>query len=76
MPTTGARPGVRERLSDLLLRVGADVAADAREVRRGLDARPAARGYETAVGAVAAARFVGAAALWLSWRLRPSAIVR
>jgi hypothetical protein len=68
-------PTVRERASDTLLRVGTDNAIDRAALARALDAVPAhARGRIEAAGALEVARWVDAAVLWLSWRLRPRRI--
>ena len=65
-------PTIRERASDALLRVGTDNAIDRAALVRALDDVPThARGRIEAAGAVEVARWVDAAVLWLSWRLRP-----
>lgn len=74
MPTIHDRVGIRERVSDSLLRKGIEMSLDTGEVARGLQARPDAPGYELASSAVALARLVDSAILWLSWRLRPRQI--
>jgi hypothetical protein len=68
-------PTLRERASDTLLRVGTDNALDRVELTRALEAVPASTpGHFGATGAVAAAGWVDAVVLWLSWRLRPRRI--
>ncbi|QJY48917.1 hypothetical protein [Pseudonocardia broussonetiae] len=74
MPT---RPGpdLRERVSDTLLRVGTENALDSADLVRELSGvDPRTPGYASAAQAVAVARWVDSAVLWLSWRLRPRTI--
>jgi hypothetical protein len=63
---------IRERASARLLRTGTELAIDQREIEERL-ASAAARGsaYSSAYGAVAMARWVDSAVLWLGWRLLP-----
>jgi hypothetical protein len=63
---------MRERASARLLRIGTELAIDQREIEERLAAaavRNAA--YSSAHGAVAMARWVDSAVLWLGWRLLP-----
>jgi hypothetical protein len=66
---------LRERASDTLLRVGTDNSLDRVELTRALATVPAGTpGHLGATGAVAAAGWLDAVVLWLSWRLRPRRI--
>jgi hypothetical protein len=70
-------PTLRERASDFLLRAGTDMAIDREETTRAITPAPrSAQGYELAMGALATARWVDSALLWLSWRLRPRTFSR
>jgi hypothetical protein len=63
---------MRERASARLLRTGTELAIDQREIEESLAAvarRDSA--YSSAHGAVAMARWVDSAVLWLGWRLLP-----
>jgi len=63
---------IRERASTRLLRTGTELAIDQREIEERLAA--AATGdsaYSSALGAVALARWVDSAVLWLGWRMLP-----
>jgi len=63
---------IRERASTRLLRTGTELAVDQREIEERLAA--AATGdsaYSSALGAVALARWVDSAVLWLGWRILP-----
>jgi len=66
---------MRERAAARLLRTGTELAIDQRELEErmaaaaGADGRSAA--YSSAYGAVAMARWVDSAVLWLGWRLLP-----
>jgi hypothetical protein len=63
---------IRERASAALLRTGTDLAIDQRELEERLAAaahRDAA--FSSAHGAVALARWVDSAMLWLAWRIHP-----
>jgi|tagenome__1003787_1003787.scaffolds.fasta_scaffold17530451_1 hypothetical protein len=66
---------LRERVSARLLRTGTELAIDQRELEErmaaaaGADGRSAA--YSSAYGAVAMARWVDSAVLWLGWRILP-----
>ena len=62
--------GIRERLSDALLRFGTEAAMDRVTLERSLAAAPDARGND-ALGALELARWFDAAVLWVGWRLRP-----
>jgi hypothetical protein len=63
---------IRERASARLLRSGADLAIDQREIEERL-AAATSRGsaYSSAHGAVVMARWVDSAILWLGWRILP-----
>jgi len=63
--------GIRERLSDALLRFGTEVAMDRVTLQRSLAAAADARGSRDALGALEVARWFDAAVLWVGWRLRP-----
>jgi hypothetical protein len=63
--------GIRERLSDALLRFGTEAAMDRVTLQRSLAAAPDARGSRDALGALEVARWFDAAVLWAGWRLRP-----
>lgn len=68
---------LRERVSDILLRVGTENALDRAELARRLAAvDPHTPGLASATQALAVARWVDSLVLWLSWRLRPRTIVR
>jgi hypothetical protein len=63
---------LRERVSTSLLRTGTELAIDQREMEQRLAAaacRDAA--FSSAHGAVALARWVPSALLWLAWRIHP-----
>jgi hypothetical protein len=66
---------IRERASTRLLRTGTELAIDQRELEERMAAAAAADGrsaaYSSAYGAVAMARWVDSAVLWLAWRLLP-----
>jgi hypothetical protein len=72
----GARPGLRERMSDTLLRVGTTSSLDSRQLAANIAAHRGDIGYTRAAGALALAQWVDSAILWLSWRLRPKTITR
>ena len=63
---------IRERASARLLRTGTELAIDQREIEERL-AAAGARGsaYSSVHGAVAMARWIDSAVLWLGWRLLP-----
>jgi hypothetical protein len=63
--------GIRERLSEALLRFGTEAAMDRVTLQRSLAAAPDARGSRDALGALEVARWFDAAVLWVGWRLRP-----
>jgi hypothetical protein len=66
---------IRGRVGARLLRTGTELAIDQRELEArmaaaaGPDGRSAA--YSSAYGAVAMARWVDSAVLWLAWRILP-----
>jgi hypothetical protein len=64
---------IRERVSARLLRTGTELAIDQLEFEERLAAAasPRGAGYSSAYGAVAMARWVDSAILWLGWRLLP-----
>ena len=62
--------GIRERLSEALLRFGTEAAMDRVALQRSLAAAPDARSRD-ALGALEVARWFDAAVLWVGWRLRP-----
>ena len=66
--------GIRERLSEALLRFGTEAAIDRTTMERSLQATRGQRGHREAAAALAVAAWVDAAAIWLSWRLRPRRI--
>lgn len=75
MPTSREPAVLRARVSDALLRVGTENALDRAELVRGLSAvDPGTPGHASASQALAVARWVDSAVLWLSWRLRPRTI--
>jgi hypothetical protein len=76
MATTSGRPTIRERLSDMLLRVGTESSIDSRYVAESMAAHAGSPHYDAALRALAAAQWVDSALLWLSWRLRPRTVVR
>jgi len=63
---------MRERASTRLLRTGTELAIDQRQIEERLAAAvtPDAA-YSSALGAVALARWVDSAILWLGWRMVP-----
>ena len=63
---------IRERASTRLLRTGTALAIDQREFEERLAAAsPRVPAYSSAHSAVAMARWVDSAVLWLGWRLLP-----
>jgi hypothetical protein len=66
---------IRERASARLLRTGTELALDQRELEARMAAAAGADGrsgaYSSAYGAVAMARWVESAVLWLAWRIHP-----
>jgi hypothetical protein len=63
---------IRQRASEALLRRGTELALDQLELERRL--ATASRGdvaFSSAHGAVAIARWVDSAILWLAWRIHP-----
>jgi hypothetical protein len=67
---------IRERASARLLRTGTELAIDQREIEERLAAASSrGSGYSSAHGAVAMARWVDSAVLWLGWRILPRTIV-
>ncbi len=76
MSTTTSTRGIRERVSAALLRTGTELALDQRELENRLAAaRFRDAGYSSAFGAVAMARWMDSALLWLAWRTCPSTTV-
>ena len=71
----GAVVGIRERLSDALLKFGTEAAMDRVALQRSLAAAPDARGSLDALSALEVARWFDAAVLWVGWRLRPRHLV-
>ncbi len=69
---------VRERLSDALLRMGAERALDRRQIERSIvsSVDPDAPGYAGALAALKTAQMFDSTLLWLGWRLQPSDIAR
>jgi hypothetical protein len=68
---------LRERAGGALLRTGSELAFDQLALERSLaTAPPRAVEYSSAQGAIAMARWVDSALLWLGWRVHPSAIAR
>jgi len=67
---------IRARASAALLRTGTELAIDQRELEERLAS--ATRGnaaFSSAHGAVALARWVDSALLWLAWRIHPRTLV-
>jgi hypothetical protein len=67
-----SRTSIRQLTSEALLRHGMELAIDQRELEEGLAA--ASRdgvAFSSAHGAVAMARWVDSAILWLGWRIHP-----
>jgi hypothetical protein len=66
---------IRERASAALLRTGTDLAIDQRELENRI-ATAASRNtaFSSAHGAVALARWVDSAVLWLAWRIHPRSL--
>jgi hypothetical protein len=63
---------IRQRAGEALLRSGTELAIDQRELEQRLArAERGTAAYSSAHGAVAMARWVDAAILWLAWRLLP-----
>ena len=66
---------IRERASARLLRTGTELAIDQRELEERMAAAAGADGrsgaYSSAYGAVAMARLIDSAILWLAWRILP-----
>jgi hypothetical protein len=69
---------VRERLSDALLRMGAERALDRRRMERSIASSvdPHAPGYVGALAALKTAEMFDSTLLWLGWRLQPSDLAR
>jgi len=68
---------LRERAGGALLRAGSELAFDQLALERSLaTVPPRAAEYSSAQGAVAMARWVDSALLWLGWRIHPRAIAR
>ena len=67
---------IRERAGTRLLRSGTELAIDQREFEERLAAAsPHVPAYSSAHSAVAMARWVDAAVLWLGWRILPRTFV-
>jgi hypothetical protein len=67
---------IRERTGARLLRTGTELAIDQREIEERLAAASARNAaYSSAHGAVAMARWVDSAVLWLGWRILPRTFV-
>ena len=63
---------LRVRTSEKLLRTGTELAIDQRELEERMAAASGRdQAYSSALGAVALARWVDAALLWLAWRIHP-----
>ena len=68
---------IRERAAGALLHAGSELAYDQKAMERGLASVPHRQAdYSSAQGAVAMARCVDSALLWLGMRLHPRAIAR
>jgi hypothetical protein len=66
---------IRERVGTALLRTGTDLAIDQRELEERLAAATGPdAAFSSAHGAVATARWVDSAILWLGWRIHPRTI--
>jgi hypothetical protein len=64
---------IRERMSDVLLRVGTERSMERLELERSLAGTPSdAPGRDCAFQAVLLASCVDSVVLWLGWRLRPA----
>ena len=64
---------IRARLSNVLIRIGAERTLDRRQLECSMARLPPhVAGRDAAAGAVLLAAFVDDAMLWLGWRLRPS----
>ena len=67
---------VRQRVSDVLIRVGTERALSRRQLRQSLDTvHPETRGYAEAMRVAETAKVVESALLWLGWRLQPRAVL-
>ena len=63
---------IRRRTSEALLRSGIELSIDQRELEDRLAASPRTNpAFSSAHGAVAMARWVDSAILWLAWRIHP-----
>jgi hypothetical protein len=67
---------IRQHTSEVLLRHGTELAIDQRELEERLTAAASRGGvaFSSAYGAVAMARWVNSAILWLGWRIHPRTI--
>jgi hypothetical protein len=64
--------GIRERVSDGLLRTATELAFEQRDLERSISTvSPATPGHAAAQQAVWLAEKIHAAVLWLGWRLQP-----
>jgi hypothetical protein len=63
---------IRERAAATLLRSGTELALDQRELEDSFSAAATrASAYSSAHGAIAMARWVDSAILWVAWRIHP-----
>jgi hypothetical protein len=63
---------IRERAAATLLRSGTELALDQRELEDSFSAAATrASAYSSAYGAIAMARWVDSAILWIAWRIHP-----
>ena len=63
---------IRVRVGEALLRTGTELAIDQRRLDEGMAAATGRNtAYSSAHGAVALARWVDSAVLWLAWRVHP-----
>jgi hypothetical protein len=69
---------VQERLSDALLRMGAERALDRQRMERSIvsSVDPNSPGYGGALAALRTAEMFDSTLLWLGWRLQPSDLAR
>jgi len=68
---------LRERAAGALLNAGTELAFDQQAMERSLASAPARQvAYSSAEGALAIARWVDSAILWLGMRVQPRAVAR
>ena len=69
---------VRQRLSDALLRMGAERALERRQMERSIvsSVDPNAPGYAGALAALRTAEMFDSSLLWIGWRLQPNDMAR